>query len=515
MSILESLERKRYCNLIQEIVFEEDRRIGKVTNVLRDMLTLSCPSCKTAVDPSPDACSAIMCLNCSCYYCNYCFALFNSKDNNKDKADCHIHVATHNTMSSPTSGTSSGGDPFLPRELVLVGQKQFTEGRILQCLQLALSSAEHADDAMHLVAMAFAVCFEDIAELSIDPLKVWFGAISAVTSTTNPFLSRMRSNEQLGNLLEAGDEHTHVTTSTNHSGKIIANAIISNNDVAIRQILSAYQTDLDVNYRETVVVSDGQNTRVSYPLTTLSILMGFNWLAIELIKLGADLYAKDNIHHRTVLMVILEKACLDVLDFLFQHEMPQPINWNAPLTDEDNQYNSLQIVARFGHAHLIPKLLEHGANIESEEFTYGYPALSTAILHDNLMASVTLIRRGANIYHPSKSGVTPIFIALERGQLLVIKEMVKHFPKALETSVKPKEQDGFKAIHVAIQYQMNHLLPYLIDEKKVNINDIENIDRMSPFVMAILYGNTIAAKILLDHDADIYCSYFDRQRLPM
>ena len=38
-----------------------------------EQMTMQCPHCNAAVDPDPDGCSAVLCLNCGQYYCNYCF----------------------------------------------------------------------------------------------------------------------------------------------------------------------------------------------------------------------------------------------------------------------------------------------------------------------------------------------------------------------------------------------------------------------------------------------------------
>lgn len=59
-----------------------------------DVMTLRCPTCKTPVDPNPDACSAVMCLNCGGHYCNYCFMAF-ATGKQEDRANCHKHVSTH------------------------------------------------------------------------------------------------------------------------------------------------------------------------------------------------------------------------------------------------------------------------------------------------------------------------------------------------------------------------------------------------------------------------------------
>jgi ankyrin repeat protein len=573
MSKLESRERKRYSTLIQDIIMKEDRRIAQLLSALQEILTLSCPFCRIAVDPLPDACSAILCLNCSSYYCNYCFLCFLSsgqqgETEDKAKAACHIHVSSHNN-GNVSSLNETGGDPFLSKELILEGQKKYQEKRLFSCLTLALNNKEYEEEAVHLVSMALLLCYDDVISLGIDIVTVWLTSIHSLSGdgTDNPYLAGFKRRESL-----EGEEDAHPTVTmrsmslegtANNSGKILANAILTNNDIAIRQILTAFKESLELNYCETVVASEevvetevpavpaGEERvlRIAYPLLTLCVLMNLPWVAIELIKLGADLYAKDNKYGRTSLMVILEKNCKDVISFLLSQEYKDLrdatgqglINWNASLTDEENQYNALHVIARFGHFHMIPLFIKQTqCDINCGKGPYCYSPLSTAILSNQILVARELIRQGADLFHSSiavgDAGITtPYYLILEKGILLLLKEVVKIFPGILEKSTKSSgfsanidlqnqqfsvtQDDGYKALHVIIQFQNNSLLSYLIKEQKCkNINDKDNIDHISPFAMAILYGNTVAAKYLLENcyeELDIFSSWFDRGRYPL
>jgi hypothetical protein len=583
MSKLESRERKRYSTLIQDIIMKEDRRITQLLAIFQEILTLSCPFCHVAVDPIPDACSAILCLNCSSYYCNYCFRSFRSSEGEegeteeKAKADCHIHVSSHNNGSA-ASLNETGGDPFLSKELILEGQKKYQEKRLYSCLSLALKNKEYLEEAFHIVSMALLLCYDDIVSLGIDILTVWLTAIQSLSGEAidNPYLAGFKRRESL-----EGEEDTSHPTLTirslslegtiNNSGKILANAILTNNDIAIRQILAAFKGTMELNYCETVVASEEEFetevlavppageveriVRIAYPLLTLCVLMNLPWLAIELIKSGANLYAKDNKYGRTSLMVILEKDCKEVITYLLSQEYKDLrnatseglIDWNASLTDEENQYNALHVLARFGHFHMISLFLkETGCDINCGKGPYGYSPLSTAILSNKLLVARELIRQFANLFHSSVAVgdtriTTPYYLILEKGYLFLLKEIIKLYPDILEKSTKSSgfsvlsvnededsqiqkqfsvnEDDGYKALHVVIQFQNNSLLPFLIKEQKwKNINDKENIDHISPFAMAILYGNTIAAQYLLENcseELDIFSSWFDRGRYPL
>lgn len=61
-------EKLRYISILYNI-FELNINIKRLKNCFQDILILKCPTCKYSVDPLPDACSAVMCLNCGGYYC--------------------------------------------------------------------------------------------------------------------------------------------------------------------------------------------------------------------------------------------------------------------------------------------------------------------------------------------------------------------------------------------------------------------------------------------------------------
>lgn len=117
-SMMPPRERSRYLSILNDTVVAADKSIQKAShsfdtegsvrksyhgndvNLLKsailDVMTLRCPQCKTTVDPYPDACSAVMCLNCGNHYCNYCFASFATGALDKDRAAAHSHAAVHN-----------------------------------------------------------------------------------------------------------------------------------------------------------------------------------------------------------------------------------------------------------------------------------------------------------------------------------------------------------------------------------------------------------------------------------
>ncbi len=52
----------RYSRLLQTAVYENNESFRTRCKEIMAELVLTCPSCHSAVDPSPDACSAVQCL---------------------------------------------------------------------------------------------------------------------------------------------------------------------------------------------------------------------------------------------------------------------------------------------------------------------------------------------------------------------------------------------------------------------------------------------------------------------
>jgi hypothetical protein len=102
-----------------------------------DLLTLKCPTCRIPVDPNPDACAAVFCLNCGNEFCHCCFKGFSSNDKDKNKKDAHIHAATHHDSNVPEERNA-----FLSADIIIRGHRQYRLETLIKCLGIALKSDE-------------------------------------------------------------------------------------------------------------------------------------------------------------------------------------------------------------------------------------------------------------------------------------------------------------------------------------------------------------------------------------
>ena len=158
-----------------------------------DVMTLKCPSCKTPVDPFPDACSAVMCLNCGHHYCNFCFQGFASGITEHDRAAAHEHVASHSLADRPESR-----DAFLSAERVATGQRLHQIAQLEKCVSLAISSPEYGSDGSHDVALTLIWCHKELQDLKIDPNELWTSAQNTIILQMQARRARMMSASGTG-----------------------------------------------------------------------------------------------------------------------------------------------------------------------------------------------------------------------------------------------------------------------------------------------------------------------------
>lgn len=158
--LLAAPERLRYQSIIRDLLLVSDKNLNSLYSSIIDLMTLKCPTCKTTVDPYPDACSAVMCLNCGNYYCNYCFSGFASGQTDRDRAAAHEHTASHHESDRP-----EGRDAFLSAEVVAQGHQQYRLHQLVSCLSVAVASSEMSVCRSHDVSLCLILCYQEILDL--------------------------------------------------------------------------------------------------------------------------------------------------------------------------------------------------------------------------------------------------------------------------------------------------------------------------------------------------------------
>jgi ankyrin repeat protein len=115
----------------------------------------------------------------------------------------------------------------------------------------------------------------------------------------------------------------------------LANALITNNTDAMKQILHTYRDDqLDVDYVD---------PKLGHPLCALAALSGKASVAVLLLQRGADPMVR-NMNGRSVLYIAVECGLEDVVRCII--DLHPELDINCPLTSEMQEYCAVHVAAR-------------------------------------------------------------------------------------------------------------------------------------------------------------------------
>jgi ankyrin repeat protein len=484
-------EKSRFISIIN-LLSESNKRLNTLRSTLHEVLVLRCPcpGCKTPVDPFPDACSAVMCLSCGNYYCNFCFEGFSTGNGEDNRAKCHTHVAEHNTTEHK--------DPFLSAELVKSGQLQVQLGLLCNCLKLVLSSREYlSPEGRHVTALAFLLISPDIEDISSKLEAVWEAAVSGGAYPPRKTVGTVDSGTGRDGQQAVAAPAAVFGPPVNTGAQQLANAIKTDNRMGCMQILQAFEDALDVNYVD---------PEHRHPLTSLAVLCRQIQVAGILLERGADV-TRTSSSGRSILYIIAEMGSLDVLKLALQYN--PTVDVNARVTSEDNQYTMLHVAVRYNHAHLIPYLIEKGANINPISALEHTP-LSLSIICGNKWSTMELLRLGANPTIPNAAGRRPMYIAIEKNDVTTVELLLTKDGVGINDPIEgiPQNPDepatgSMTALHIAALLPKSYAVVSALLAAGADLNIAERSNGHTPLVCALLTGNEECAMELMRQGADV------------
>jgi ankyrin repeat protein len=470
LQVMSQREKLRYIGILESIAAER-RDIQRLKSALIDVVTLKCPSCNITIDPQPDACSAILCLNCGNYYCNYCFTAFASGDRHADSAKAHTHCAVH-------SRNPHHRDAFLPMDVVREGQRAYQLDRLIRLIVLAMTSSEHGCSGGQDVALALILSELELLDLGFTLKELWQTAETRllINSPAPP----TSSSRQL-------------PPSARNMSKQLWYAIITQNDEAAAQILTAGGNEIDVDY-----IDPGSGM----PLLLMSVLCDQTDVTRRLLQFGANIRGANRLG-RSLLFVVAEKGAVDVLKII--QELFPSTDWNASVTTEVPNLSMLHVAARYNRGSMIKALLElRSVSLNGRETEFGYSPLYFATLQGAVWAASLLLEAGADVTIQSNVGRTVLFTAIELGHGDIVRQILGKHPLLLNVSVE--ESSGQRPLHVAVMFAQTHIV-YLLIELGADLNVItgENFGHQAytPLHLALLKGTNQAALALIAAGADI------------
>ena len=483
-------ERTRYLSIVNMLA-ESNTQLRTLRNALQDVMVLRCPTCKTPVDPYPDACSAVLCLNCGHHYCNYCFRPFASGRADEDRARCHTHVAEHSPAADATLR-----DAFLPADIVRRGQQQQQIHLLCRTLTLALLSREYrSSSAKHIAAVALILLYPDVVSLDACVGDIWNDANglgqTGATHSSSCVEASQTELEQTGAV--APPDFGPIV---NSGATQLVNALRTGNVAGARQILEAFRDGMDVNYVD---------PQLKHPLASVAMLCKQTDIAIALLQRGAD-PLRSSVEGRSVGFIAAEMGFLEVLREAVESKK-HPLHVNAVVTTESNRYCLLHVAARYNHGHIISYLIDKGADVNMLEEELGYSPLFIAVVCGNIWAAQVLLRLGADVLVPARNGRLPLYAAVEKCQLGVVAHILSRAEVDINASVVVfGEEKNWSPLHVAALYSTSRPVFDLLVSRGAHIN-AKDIQGRTPLMIALAEGNEQTALDMINRGADVTPTY--------
>ena len=241
-----------------------------------------------------------------------------------------------------------------------------------------------------------------------------------------------------------------------------------------------------------------------------------------LVKHGASLEAADS-DGNTPLHVAATSGSPDAIDVLlqagakidaFNHHRDTPLlnaatEGSAPAVNallkhrpamnvSDGDFTPLGIAVYRGHRDVVRLLIDHGANIESQDKN-GYTALHVAVLAGKTDLVALLLTADAHVDSRSKRGATPLQLAAERGSVDSSSLLLQYGAR-----VDTRDLHGFTALHIAASNGQADVVDFLLAHGADINSRTESGD--TPLHWAAYNGKIDAATLLLQKDANVNAS---------
>jgi hypothetical protein len=505
--------RTRYLNTLEFVVdnpgpLEANQLLAREVighrDGLLDALTLRCQnaSCTMPVDPNPDACAAIMCLSCGVYYCNCCFDSFPATavgEGDDSSARAHAHVATHHPDYNLE--TQTGGDAFVPlevtRRLQLEHQTRCLEAEL--CRRVDAGVRLRTDRA---VKLALICCFRPLVELHRSPAPPGVAeargaetgeagkqaAVKTVTIMRGIWSRVMADRSALGTAAAHPSQSSEANIEADQRALSVrvctqmCNAVRSANPAAVVQLLGALRRESASGPTQKQLLFEAVNyidKNTGFPLLTFALASGQYPVAAELLGSGADFInvrtvAPNQSVGRSALFVMIEHGLEPLTQTAFVNffhlicgRQPVPVaaaRWtpeevfcylvNTPLSCGRYGYCALHVGARYDVAHMIPFLLQCGADINLPESEYGYSPLALALASGNVEVATALVDAGAELC-PGVTATAPRSdlhaAAAESRRLRNVSDRTR---QAVGDPERPARAPGTCALQILVQHSM-------------------------------------------------------------
>ena len=195
------------------------------------------------------------------------------------------------------------------------------------------------------------------------------------------------------------------------------------------------------------------------------------------------------------------------------HELQQAIFAGANLEARDSKEGNTPLIwaAFSGHLHIVQELVNKRADINAESLDSHKSALLMAAYSGHDVIVEYLLFKGANIDHANSRGDTGVAIAAYMNRAEVV-EVLLHHRANLKKRTKSQH---YQPLHLAAYKGHSEIVLMLLDHYKPKEDtaaaaavdgelDMDARDKQgnSPLLLAVMQGQTEAARVLLQAGAD-------------
>jgi len=158
----------------------------------------------------------------------------------------------------------------------------------------------------------------------------------------------------------------------------------------------------------------------------------------------------------------------------------------------DEGLTPLLVAACNGHAHLAERLLDSGANIESQGGDDHNTALHIAVIRCDLEMVALLLARGANVCSVNNLGQMPLHLAAQMGHTQLLSLLIEH-----DANINALTAYNCTPLYLAARQGHADVARILL-ENKVFLN-IEDLDGYTALHVAAASGHLEVVRLLVEH----------------
>lgn len=163
--------------------------------------------------------------------------------------------------------------------------------------------------------------------------------------------------------------------------------------------------------------------------------------------------------------------------------------------DVRKDVNSLHVCAWFGLDATVRQLVNHGLYVDSADQTYGQTALMYACRRGHTSTVKTLLELNADVNSCSKRESTPLFEAVQEGQLEVVKLLLER--KELFVNATQPRKFNRTALMLASAAGLVDIVEALLQRQDIDIN-LKDAEGSAALSVAADAGDALVVEFLLD-----------------